>query len=1169
MSGEPVDATTLLLKAGGLQLSARCHPLESGVLELRLQLAGATCPCLLHWGLQESPRSPWRAPQPEAYPPQTTPFDEHAVRSAFNERGELTLHLGQAAAARYLSCVLYLPEQDRWLKNGRDDARLRLHFGDDPRDALAHAAEGSTTLQETCYSLDGGTLLALRLLRDDHAQHRLLLATDEPAPLALHWGVARRGRGWELPPPAMRPAGSETLLTALDTPFVDHVAQNLRRLELLIDHRADLQRLYFVLRAGSGRQERWLKNRGRDFMVALVEPTEADELPDAAQLELVKTIAEHENERGSWTLMHRFQLCYELLEQAGHDLSAFAYIYVWLRFSALRQLDWQRRYNTKPRELAHAQDRLTQQLAQLYARVPVTRELARLCLGTLGRGADGQRVRDEILEIMHRHRIKEVTGHFLEEWHQKLHNNTTPDDVAICQAYLSFLHSNGDQRAFDDELARHGVDRARLASYERPIVSAPDFAPQLKEGLLRDFGAYLLTLKRVHEGSDLTVALEAVRGSLPDDLGRRLEEISRTRAATGDALPALCRRIATARRDLAPLLTEGHGDRDLLFVDLALAETLRRAIERDAGMERPLPELFELLAATLTSLVASTADEELQHASTHLDRQLARDAKTATTKREWALQTHAVLERVARALGGIVDRFFSLLQPRAEHLGEALDIERWVRSLFTEEVLRGQPPFALAAVLKRLEPKLRAEAALGDWQVVSRASGRGVLEVASTLREVQGRELFEPTIFVVERVAGDEEIPPGVVAVLTNDSTDLVSHVAVRARNAHVLFATCHRPALLDELRARAGAILHVDVDAAGNVRIDEREQERYDTTQPFEPIRRVKTLEVPLPPPFTRWVLGSARFAEGLVGGKSLHLQELRGQLPGWIQLPEAIALPFGAFEQVLRLSENSEAAARYEKLVEGLDRRELARGLAELHELVLGLVAPPELRDQLEQACKAAGLPWPADYRRSWQCIKEVWASKWSERATLSRDTHGLPHDRLAMAVLVQQVVPADYAFVLHTVNPLDGDRSLLYGEVVAGLGETLVGNYPGRALGFLARKDGATPPEIVAYPSKSSALRGGGLIFRSDSSGEDRADFAGAGLYESVLHTPPTSTLVDYTREPLINDEAFRNALLSKLVSIGRLVEEAQGCPQDIEGAICGPRYHVVQARAQVGL
>ena len=33
-----------------------------------------------------------------------------------------------------------------------------------------------------------------------------------------------------------------------------------------------------------------------------------------------------------------------------------------------------------------------------------------------------QAVRDEILSIMHRNKISEVKGTWMEEWHQKLHN---------------------------------------------------------------------------------------------------------------------------------------------------------------------------------------------------------------------------------------------------------------------------------------------------------------------------------------------------------------------------------------------------------------------------------------------------------------------------------------------------------------------------------------------------------------------------------------------------------------------------------------------------------------------------------------------------------------------------------------------------------------------------
>jgi hypothetical protein len=38
-----------------------------------------------------------------------------------------------------------------------------------------------------------------------------------------------------------------------------------------------------------------------------------------------------------------------------------------------------------------------------------------------------------------RNHIPEKKGTWMEEWHQKLHNNTTPDDVPICSAYLAFL----------------------------------------------------------------------------------------------------------------------------------------------------------------------------------------------------------------------------------------------------------------------------------------------------------------------------------------------------------------------------------------------------------------------------------------------------------------------------------------------------------------------------------------------------------------------------------------------------------------------------------------------------------------------------------------------------------------------------------------------------------
>lgn len=53
--------------------------------------------------------------------------------------------------------------------------------------------------------------------------------------------------------------------------------------------------------------------------------------------------------------------------------------------------------------------------------------------------------------------------------------------------------------------------------------------------------------------------------------------------------------------------------------------------------------------------------------------------------------------------------------------------------------------------------------------------------------------------------------------------------------------------------------------------------------------------------------------------------------------------------------------------------------------------------------------------------------------------------------MAVLVQKVVEADFAFVIHTKDPVTNDANVVYAEVVSGLGETLVGTFEGQSFSF----------------------------------------------------------------------------------------------------------------------
>jgi alpha-glucan,water dikinase len=1014
------------------------------------------------------------------------------------------------------------------------------------------------TITEKITAKSGVELLVEKRIMDDWVEISIGLKNHKKC--LLHWGLCQHAQApWEMPPSSVWPEGSQAFgKQAIQTPFAEKDGAG--RIVIRLDRKLVFSFLFFVLYFPEA--DRWDNNLGRNYRIPLVVPPQDEVSLGYPELAVIADeIIEKEMSRNSWTLMHRFNLCYDLLNKVRNNMEGLALMFVWLRFSAIRQLDWQRNYNTQPRELSHAEDRLTLKLADYYTREePGGREHIRLILTTIGRGGEGQRIRDEVLNIMHRLHIKEVSGHFMEEWHQKLHNNTTPDDVVICEAYLGFLKSNGNLDIFYKILEAGGITKERLESFERPIISHPDFVPSIKDLLIHDLEHFLGILKAVHSGIDLGIAIYAARYLFNAEMHGLMDFIWMHRDNMDACM--LIEKIAEARRRLKTQL-QGNSNvvRDLLFLDLALENFLRVVVERSLHLHLSADQLVELIAMVLENLLISRGNDELTHCL-HQWEQLRRMPHSG---KDWALQSRAVLDRLARALGAVIDHYYQVLQPKAEFLGRAFHADSWTISLFSEEVVRGKPVFALSMLLRQIDPILRREAHLGSWQVISQGQGTGQVEAVADLRSAQGKDFARPTIIIADKVAGEEEIPKEVIAVITPDLTDIVSHVAIRARNAHVLFATCYDPDIIGRLKSLSGHLLSLSVNAAGDVIFQEGSGESGITSQRVLPVPRISR------PCFTAYALSSSKFNQKNVGGKSNNLRHLQGKLPEWIGLLSSVALPFGVFEKVLAEKNNKEIAGHYNELTLRIDKnaeKADVEVLSELRKTILGLRAPDDLVSELHGVMDEAGLPWPSNWEDAWTCIKGVWGSKWNERAHLSRRTRGIPHADLFMAVLIQEVVEADYSFVIHTVNPFTGKRDEIYAEVVPGLGETLVGNYPGKALSFTCR-NGKDEPQLLAFPSKSVALFGSGLIFRSDSNGEDLAGYAGAGLYDSIMLEPPVKAPLDYTRESLVGNEDFRKEFLVTVADIGAIVEKAMGFPQDIEGAYSKGQYYVVQTRPQVGI
>ncbi|MBU6400708.1 MAG: hypothetical protein KGS61_10340, partial [Verrucomicrobia bacterium] len=1126
--------------------------------------AQTTRPCVLHWGVRRSLAGAWETLPAEAWPEGTVAYGRDAMRTNFvRQDGEsrVAIRIRPAAAYPFLDFALFFPEDGRWDNNGGRNYQVALtgvaEAGPSLLEAVHQRIGKVEVLFERVFEVEQQGRLAAALTRTDTG-YQAWLMTDAPAPLVLHWGIARRSpHEWLLAPESVWPPGT-TLWEGhtAQTPLTPGAGRSEVRFEF---PEAEVPLgIQFVLRQGAA--GRWLKDRGGNFYLPVHVTRKQAPPVDATRLAgLGNAIVRAETGGGSWTLMHRYNLCHDLLERAGGDVQALALLYVWLRFSAIRQLTWQRNYNTKPRELSHAQDRLTQRLAEQYREHPAGRPILRLMLATVGRGGEGQRIRDEILAIMHRHHLKEVSGHFMEEWHQKLHNNTTPDDLVICEAYLEFLRSHGNRERFYEWLQAGGVTRQRLEHFERPIRTPPDFVPHLKDGLIHDFENFFKTLKAVHAGTDFETAANCARDVLDGGAQQLLGSVWEHRNDPPEALVPLVAQITELRHRLSNLLSRTPRLRDLLYLDLALEQRLRVLVERHLQPHRGGDELVDLIAWVLENAALSFEDPELGACMRHWERLRCLPRFGA----DWSLHAKSVTDRIGRALSDWIDRFYQLLQPKAEFLGQGFGADTWAVVLFSEEVVRGSSlGFILSLLLHQLEPRLRQAARLGAWQVISRGRGAGTVEVVEALRSLQGRSLARPTVVVAQQVAGDEEIPEGVAAVIAPDVTDLVSHVAVRARNANLLFASCHDPDLLQQLRSLRGQYLELHVTAAGDV-VFEKAAPAATPTKPVAPRKRPATTR----PRFTRYALGVEAFSTQTVGAKSRLQAGLRGRLPDWIRQPPAVAVPFGVFEKVLAIAENDPHARRYAALTRQVES-DGAKACTALREAVQALVAPESLRVELQQAMKAAAIDWPGDWNEVWRCLKQVWASKWNERAWLSRRKMGVADADLFMAVLLQPVVEAEYAFVVHTVNPATGNPEELYAELVCGLGETLVGNYPGRALGFVWNK-ATGRRHLTAFPGKSLGQFGGGLVFRSDSNGEDLPGYAGAGLYDSVFLPAPRSVLLDYSEEPLVWDEAFRDPMLGTIARLGVTVEGLLGAPQDLEGVCAKGEYYLVQTRPQVGL
>ncbi|EFJ04729.1 hypothetical protein SELMODRAFT_432145 [Selaginella moellendorffii] len=834
----------------------------------------------------------------------------------------------------------------------------------------------------------------------------------------------------------------------------------------------------------------------------------------------------------NWSLFNRFILASELVDAAEEiGANGMAFMYTWLRFSALKQLTWYRKCNYQSKDIAYVQERLASLMAEKAARGKdlTIKKFARLILSTLPRGGgDADQIRMGILNIMRENGIREghrpgIEDHFLEQWHQKLHTNTSSEDIHICEHFLWIL-------------------------------------------------------KTVHSGADLDVMAEMSKGYLDDETKSIIYNILGNRDAWW--IPG---ELVKARKKLEKVWRGGLVQRDVMLLDIALNNFFGLSIGRIDKSALRGDDLCELLSLVLENCCIDAESEELNMCLKYWNKVKAEPRWTST----WALLAMSAADRIALSVEDYMDHIYKIVQPNAEILGKACGIAESYIKNFGEEVVRGQVLFNISGLLQRLQSILRGTAGLSTWQVVShQPSAVGKVVVLPTLSSIQGLTYSEPHVVLTEKVDGMEDIPVGVTAVLCASTVDMLSHVAIRARDSQVLLSSCFSSEEFGSLKSFSGQHVLVNIGASGQVLVSECDERAEHDLKAENCTTHVKTSSIKNYQ-LEKLVLSEDEFEEGKVGAKSIKISMMRKALDKSVLLPPSIALPLGVFESVMNDPINSGVNSPFgfslQRLKATTDSERIPTELARIRGLVrTKLTVPKDLKRQVTSVAEACGLiptgAWENEdnWEKAWQAICQVWSSKWTDRAWLSRRAHGIPDEALFMGCLIQKVIATDYAFVIHTMHPIAKDPELMFCEhisklqIVPGLGEVLVGNHKGSAFSFTVPKsnlEGAdqlawlitclnlstfVEARILSLPSKRVGLFAaeGTVIARSDSNGEDLEGFSGAGLYDSVTVDVSKEVVLDYSEERLIWDHAFRGQLLKAVCQVGINVEAAfNGQPQVI--------------------
>ena len=784
-----------------------------------------------------------------------------------------------------------------------------------------------------------------------------------------------------------------------------------------------------------------------------------------------------------------------------------------------------------------------------------------------------------IRDIAHRSDIpRDLKQEIKHKLQNKLHRNASPDDLIVCEYFIDKIKNADYSEAFKQEFY---IFYEELKGF---------FNSNNLDNLLNKF-------KEI-SAENLNKTQEIINVLNSNDLIKKIEVITNFRENV--CIKIIKNEILNDEDKIKKTLLQTTSNLDIelenkLFVIISeYIYNLTKNININKFEKNYFKNLLNLFNFCLKNIEISQISK-MQIENLRLDFEYFNNInnKKENLNRFEMLQMKSIVERgnnISLEICSNLEHYFDL--NNLIFLGNKLSINKKSVLVFVESFIRSNIIFQFSKCCDLLMTIIRDNLNLPPFNIINMGKVEGEFYYYENIDSFNKANLDESNekILFIENSDGTEEIPKNVVGILLNQDLSQLSHISIRVRQSGAAFCCVLEPKIfknyVNSFKNKDFVAFECLNESKINVKKTEK-KEKKEKNEKNEEKNEEKKLNVEESNEIDENVLIYSMKDENIknTGSKFEKIKKLYeiSEKCKLFQTPFSMCIPNDIYKYYFNLfiEKNSDKLNKLEQTdLKNLElesenfKNDFINFIISLHKEndsklnsiltsisnnfssiktnnnLLAIRSSSNLEDNSNQA--GAGLFDSYlnidlnNHEEIIEKIAKVWASVFNSRAIINRRKLNIETKLAKMAVIIMQMTEPDFCYVIHTMNPINGNSNEVYLELAVGLGETL-----------------------AQSNQKGAPFR---LIYNRS---EDSLNVMNLSSYNYEIEKKSNKCkIVEYRNENLMKNEEFLIDVGKKLGKIGVFIENEiseEKVGQDIEGNFMinedEGNFFIVQTRPEI--